>query len=68
MPADYIPHATRERVAAAAHFCCEYCQTAQEISGAQMHVVHIIPLARGGTSDESNLAPFTSKLRRIKLP
>lgn len=56
MPADYIPQATRERVVAAAHYRCEYCQTAQEISGAQMHVEHIIPISRGGTSEESNLA------------
>ena len=56
MPTDYIPQTTRERVAAAAHYRCEYCQTAQEISGAQMHVEHIVPLSRGGTSEESNLA------------
>ena len=55
VPSDYVPQATRERVAAAAHYRCEYCQTAQKISGAQMHVEHIIPLSRGGTSEESNL-------------
>jgi hypothetical protein len=50
-----LSRATRNKIASAAHFRCEYCQTAQEISGAQMHVEHIIPLARGGRSDESNL-------------
>lgn len=52
---DYIPKATREQVAAAAHHRCEYCQTAQDISGAQMHIEHIIPVSRGGRSDERNL-------------
>jgi len=50
-----LSRATRNKIASAAHFRCEYCQTAQEISGAQMHVEHIIPLVRGGRSDESNL-------------
>jgi hypothetical protein len=52
---DSLPKALRDKVASAAHYCCEYCQTAQEISGAQMHIEHIIPLSRGGNSDESNL-------------
>jgi hypothetical protein len=51
----YLSRASRERVASAAHYQCEYCQTAQEISGAQMHIEHIIPLSQGGPSDESNL-------------
>ncbi|HEY7493873.1 MAG TPA: HNH endonuclease [Candidatus Tectomicrobia bacterium] len=50
-----ISRATRDKIASAAHYRCEYCQTAQEISGAQMHIEHIIPLSRGGRSDESNL-------------
>ncbi len=52
---EYIPQATRDKIAAAAHYRCEYCQTAQEISGAQMHTEHIIPVSRGGRSEESNL-------------
>jgi HNH endonuclease len=50
-----ISKATRDKVAAAAHYRCEYCQTAQAISGAQMHIEHIVPLSRGGRSDVSNL-------------
>lgn len=42
-------------MAVAADHRCGYCQTSQLISGAQMHVEHIIPLVHGGTSDESNL-------------
>jgi 5-methylcytosine-specific restriction endonuclease McrA len=50
-----LSRATRDKIASAAHYRCEYCQTAQEISGAQMHIEHIIPLSRGGRSDDSNL-------------
>ena len=52
---EYIPKATRDKIAAAAHHRCEYCQTAQKISGAQMHTEHITPASRGGRPEESNL-------------
>jgi hypothetical protein len=55
MSADYVPEALRRKVAEAARQRCGYCLTPQEVSGAQMQVEHIIPLARGGTSDEENL-------------
>lgn len=55
MPTDYIPKAARDKIAAMAHHRCEYCQTAQQISGGQMNIEHIIPLARGGGSEENNL-------------
>lgn len=51
----HIPRSLRCKIAITAHHRCGYCQTEQRISGAQMHVDHIIPLARGGASDESNL-------------
>jgi len=50
-----IPRSLRRKIVAAAHNRCGYCQTSQQISGAQMHIDHIIPLAQGGTSDEANL-------------
>src|SRR5262249_37118860 len=50
-----ISRATRDKIASAVHYRCEYCQTAQEISGAQMHIEHITPLSRGDRSDKSNL-------------
>jgi hypothetical protein len=52
---DSISRIIREQIISAAQYRCEYCQTAQEISGAQMHIEHIIPLSRGGSSEESNL-------------
>lgn len=51
----YISATLRQRVAEAARHRCGYCLTAQKISGAQMHIEHIIPLALGGASDETNL-------------
>lgn len=51
----YIPRALRRKVTAAARHRCGYCLTSQRISGAQMHVGHIVPLSQGGTSDEANL-------------
>lgn len=51
---DYIPTAIRNQIAAAQHRC-EYCQTAQMISGAQMHIEHIIPVFRGDSSEPHNL-------------
>jgi hypothetical protein len=53
---DHIPEATRKHVAATAQYRCEYCQTAQKISGGQMHVEHVIPLSQGGDSQITNLA------------
>lgn len=45
----------RNRVAARANHRCEYCLTSQRVTGAQMHVEHIVPIAHGGTSHEDNL-------------
>jgi len=50
-----ISDSLRRKMAAAAHHRCGYCLTSQQISGAQMHIDHIIPRSRGGTSDETNL-------------
>lgn len=50
-----ISKALRQEVAEKAHNCCEYCQTSQHLSGAQMHIDHIIPLAKKGTSTLDNL-------------
>jgi hypothetical protein len=51
----YIPLKVQRRVEAAAKYRCGYCLTAKLVSGAQMHIEHIIPTSKGGTSDESNL-------------
>jgi hypothetical protein len=50
-----IPRALRERVAEEAQHRCGYCLTDQGVSGAQMHIEHIVPRARGGRTLRSNL-------------
>jgi hypothetical protein len=55
MSPSYISGALRQRVAVAAHFRCGYCLTSQRIIGPLLEIDHIIPEARGGTSDEENL-------------
>ena len=51
----YISAALRQRVAETARFRCGYCLTSQRIIGPLREIDHIIPEARGGTSDEANL-------------
>lgn len=34
---------------------CEYCKTDQLVSGAQMHIEHILPESKGGETNRSNL-------------
>ena len=52
---DHISSALRHKVATAAGHRCGYCLTDQRISGAQMHIEHIIPVSQGGDSTEANL-------------
>ena len=55
MSPSYISGALRQRAAAAAYFRCGYCLTSQRIIGPLLEIDHIVPEARGGTSDEENL-------------
>jgi HNH endonuclease len=50
-----VSAALRQRVAEAARFRCGYCLASQRIIGPLLEIDHIIPEARGGTSDEENL-------------
>ncbi len=44
--AETTPKSLRDRVASEARHRCGYCLTDQRVSGAQMHIEHIIPRAR----------------------
>ena len=55
MSAGRIPAAVRRRVAEAGRHRCGYCQTSRQVVGPLLEIDHIVPEARGGTSDESNL-------------
>jgi len=50
-----IPAAVCGRVETAARFRCGYCLTSQLVGGPLLEIEHIVPEARGGTSDERNL-------------
>ncbi len=52
---DAISKARRERIATEAGYRCGYCLTDQRVSGAQMHIEHLVPRARGGRSEPANL-------------
>lgn len=51
----HISAAIERRVRAAARNRCGYCLCPQHLLMARLQVEHIIPLAEGGTSEESNL-------------
>lgn len=51
----YIPASLRRAIAEQAGQRCGYCQTTPAYSGGQLQIDHIIPLAAGGQTIESNL-------------
>ena len=55
MPREYIPVAVERRVREAARHRCGYCLSPQHLVMARLEIEHVIPVARGGSSDESNL-------------
>jgi hypothetical protein len=55
MSSQYIPVTLRQRVAEIARFRCGYCLTSQRIIGPLLEIEHIVPEARGGSSDEEKL-------------
>lgn len=55
MTRPYISAEVERRVRAAAQNRCGYCLSPQHLVMARLEIEHIIPLAQGGSSDESNL-------------
>jgi len=51
----YLPTALRQQIAESAKHRCGYCLSEQKYSIDKFEIEHIIPLALGGTNDESNL-------------
>src|SRR5262249_6647521 len=51
----YIPVEVERRVRAAARNRCGYCLSPQHLVMARLEIEHLIPRAKGGTDDESNL-------------
>jgi len=51
-----IPSPLLQRVRRRAHGCCEYCRSQERIVGEEFTIDHILPRAKGGSDDFSNLA------------
>lgn len=51
-----IPTELRKLVARRAGYCCEYCRAQEKYSPDYFAIEHIIPLVKGGTNSEENLA------------
>jgi 5-methylcytosine-specific restriction endonuclease McrA len=51
----YVPRDVRQRVARTAGYRCGYCRTPEQIAGFRLIIEHIIPKAKGGKTQESNL-------------
>jgi len=61
-----ISEASRQRVRETAHNRCGYCLSQQRYVMGQLEIEHIIPRARGGSDDESNLWIACSLCNRYK--
>lgn len=55
MSKSYISKKLRDRIAKDAKFRCGYCLTDIENTGTKMEIDHIVPIAVGGPTIESNL-------------
>ena len=55
MPREYLAVDLVRRVREAARHRCGYCLSPQRLVMARLEVEHVIPRARGGADDESNL-------------
>jgi hypothetical protein len=55
MTRPYLPEEVEARVRAAARNRCGYCLSPQHLVMARLEIEHILPLAQGGSNDESNL-------------
>ena len=54
-PRRVIPSSVDRHIRAAAKNRCGYCLSPQHLVMARLEIEHIIPLAQGGTDEESNL-------------
>lgn len=54
-PRRAIPASVDRRIRAVANNRCGYCLSPQHLVMARLEIEHIVPLAKGGTDEESNL-------------
>lgn len=55
MSSSSVSKSLRQKVSQTARFRCGYCLTSQRIVGPLLEIDHLVPVARGGTSEEANL-------------
>lgn len=63
----HIPDSLREYVRRRAGQRCEYCQTAEWISGLECEIDHVVPRAANGLTDADNLCLACSACNGYKL-
>ena len=51
----YVPKELAQKVRNSAQNRCGYCLSPQRLVMARLEIEHIIPIAKGGTNDETNL-------------
>ncbi|MCB0521398.1 MAG: HNH endonuclease [Lewinellaceae bacterium] len=56
MPGNYVSAELRRLVKLRANNNCEYCKALGAYAFHPFHIEHILPLSKGGTHDDSNLA------------
>ncbi len=61
-----ISTALRDAVIATAKNRCEYCQTQKTLIGQPLEIDHIVPKARGGSSEITNLCLACPRCNRYK--
>lgn len=61
-----IPESVRALVRRAARERCGYCQSPQHLVMGKLEIEHIIPRARGGSNNETNLWLSCSLCNRYK--
>jgi len=61
-----VPTSIRQHIRKAAGYRCGYCLSSQRYVMAVLEIEHIIPLALGGTDEESNLWLSCSLCNRFK--
>lgn len=70
MPREHIPADVARRIRKEARNRCGYCLSPQQLVMARLEVEHIIPVARGGTNDVSNLwlcCPLCNRYKSDRL-
>ena len=69
MARTYIPVEIERRVRTVARNRCGYCLSPQHLVIARLEIEHIIPIAKGGSNDESNLwiaCPLCNRYKSYK--